>query len=88
MSSSETNGSITTKAEDNVELKTMAVSQPGLSPEQDIMHLARLGDIGAIQKLFDTNKYDAKYADEQGITPLHVSLRHPHSPFLLRRKLT
>jgi len=36
------------------------------------MQLARLGEIGAIQKLFDRGMFDAQYADEQGITPLHV----------------
>jgi len=40
--------------------------------EEDIMQLARLGEIGAIQKLFDRGMFDAQYADEQGITPLHV----------------
>jgi hypothetical protein len=40
--------------------------------EEDIMQLARLGEIGAIQKLFDSGKFDATYTDEQGITPLHV----------------
>lgn len=38
------------------------------------MQLARLGEIGAIQKLFDRGFCDAKYADEQGITPLHVGI--------------
>lgn len=43
-----------------------------LPVEEDIMQLARLGEIGAIQKLFDKGKFDARYKDEQGITPLHV----------------
>lgn len=47
-------------------------SKPLLQIEEDIMQLARLGEIGAIQKLFDRGFCDAKYADEQGITPLHV----------------
>lgn len=67
---------------DGVELKNMAVaggqghSANGapLPIESDIMQLARLGEIGAMQKLFDTKKYNAKHADEEGITPLHVSL--------------
>ncbi len=57
--------------EDNVELKEMAV-QPSIPLEEDIMQLARLGEVGAIQKLFDSKKFDATYADEQNITPLHV----------------
>ena len=40
---------------------------------EDIMQLARLGEIGPIQKLFDEGKSDAKYKDHEGITPLHVS---------------
>jgi hypothetical protein len=40
--------------------------------EEDVMQLARLGDIQGIQKLFESGKYDAKYCDEEGITPLHV----------------
>jgi len=44
------------------------------------MQLARLGEIGAIQKLFDGGKFDATYKDDQGITPLHVrtSIRVRH----------
>jgi palmitoyltransferase ZDHHC13/17 len=49
-------------------------SKPLLPIEEDIMQLARLGEIGAIQKLFDSGKFDASYADEQGITPLHVCI--------------
>jgi hypothetical protein len=47
-------------------------SKPLLPIEEDIMQLARLGEIGAIQKLFDRGMFDAQYKDEQGITPLHV----------------
>lgn len=47
-------------------------SKPLLPIEEDVMQLARLGEIGAIQKLFDRGFCDASYADEQGITPLHV----------------
>ena len=35
------------------------------------MALARMGEIGQIQKLFDGGKCDATYRDEQNITPLH-----------------
>jgi palmitoyltransferase len=45
----------------------------GLLEEEDIMQLARLGDIPAIQKLFDSGKFAAQYCDDEGITPLHVS---------------
>ena len=40
--------------------------------EEDVMKLARYGEIRLIQKLFDTGKVDASYKDEQGLTPLHV----------------
>lgn len=45
--------------------------------EDDIMQLARLGDIPAMEKLFESKGYDATYADEEGITPLHVRCTHP-----------
>jgi hypothetical protein len=54
------------------ELEVMADNKPSLPVEEDIMQLARLGEIGAIQKLFDSGKFDATFKDEQGITPLHV----------------
>jgi hypothetical protein len=56
------------------ELEEMADKKPNLPVEEDIMQLARLGEIGAIQKLFDGGKSDATYKDEQGITPLHVRI--------------
>ena len=59
--------------EDHVEMDDMGDKKPSLPIEEDIMQLARLGEIAAIQKLFDSGKFDASYADEQGITPLHVS---------------
>lgn len=43
------------------------------SPEDDIMQLARIGDVPAMEKLFESGDYDATYADVEGITPLHVS---------------
>jgi|SRR5271155_527138 len=40
--------------------------------EEDIMQCARLGETGLIKKLFDAGRFDAKYKDDEGITPLHV----------------
>ena len=40
--------------------------------EEDIMQCARLGETGLIKKLFDDGRFDAKYKDDEGITPLHV----------------
>lgn len=53
----------------NVELKDVPTKLP---IEEDIMQLARLGEVGSIQKLFESGRFNAKYKDEEGITPLHV----------------
>lgn len=57
-----------------VELENMDDSTGGekLPLHEDIMQLARLGELGPVQKLFDQGKYDANYKDQEGITPLHV----------------
>jgi hypothetical protein len=55
-------------SEEHVEMSDL----PAGPQEEDVMQLARQGDIQGIQKLFDSGKYDAKYCDEEGITPLHV----------------
>jgi len=65
-----------TQQDESVELKNMAsdsdeVKTP-LPIEEDIMQLARLGEVAAVQKLFESKKYTANYRDEEGITPLHV----------------
>jgi ankyrin repeat protein len=58
------------------ELEEMADNnKPSLPVEEDVMQLARLGEIAAMQKLFDSGKFDATYKDEQGITPLHVRMQ-------------
>ncbi|KAI1916247.1 palmitoyltransferase akr1 [Ophidiomyces ophidiicola] len=75
--------------EDGVELKDVNPSNrsTGVPPiEEDIMQLARLGEIGAIKKLFDKGKYDVKYRDEEDITPLHwaaINNRYELCKFLL-----
>ena len=38
----------------------------------DIMQIARVGYIAAMEKMFEKGGYDATYTDEEGITPLHV----------------
>ena len=50
----------------------MEPSKDKLPLHEDIMQLARLGEIGPVQKLFKEGKYTAKYKDGEGITPLHV----------------
>ncbi len=58
--------------EDHVELTDMLPAGPEIVPEEDIMQLARLGDIQGIEKLYESGKFDASYCDVEGITPLHV----------------
>lgn len=59
--------------ENAVELNKRVPSEEKLPLHEDIMQLARLGEIGPIQTLFETGKFNAKYKDQEGITPLHVS---------------
>jgi palmitoyltransferase len=40
--------------------------------DSDIMHLARIGDIAGLERLFESGAYDITHADSEGITPLHV----------------
>jgi hypothetical protein len=44
--------------------------------EEDLMQFARLGEIKAIQKPFESGKFSATYTDEQGVTSLYVSLEN------------
>lgn len=64
----------------DLELKSMRPDAPkGSIPiGEDIMQLARIGEIGAMQNLFATKKLTANHRDEEGITPLHVCL--PRGP--------
>jgi palmitoyltransferase ZDHHC13/17 len=45
--------------------------------DTDIMQMARIGDIQAMEALFETKEYDATYADDEGITALHVRMPVP-----------
>ncbi|CAK7270168.1 palmitoyltransferase akr1 [Sporothrix epigloea] len=45
---------------------TAAADEPS-----DIMHLARVGDVPAMEALFAAGEFDATYTDAEGITPLH-----------------
>lgn len=66
----------------DVELKTMRPNAPppSIPIGEDIMQLARIGEIGAMQNLFTTKKLTASYRDEEGITPLHVCFPSPLHP--------
>ena len=65
---------------DKVELSDLdAPSPPRTLPvEQDLMQLARLGELRSVQKLFDSGKYNARSTDEQGITALHWAAINGH----------
>lgn len=65
---------ISTESSDGAqhELEDIKSAKPALPIEEDLMGLARLGELRGIQKLFDSGKYNANSADEQGITALHV----------------
>ena len=59
----------------DVELRSVtdgAAEAPSLPLAEDIMQCARLGEVGLIQKMFDSGKFSAKYRDAEDITPLHV----------------
>lgn len=61
----------------DVEMGSLAAAGGG--PASDIMQLARVGDVAAMEKLFESGEYDATFADDEGITPLHVR-SPPSSP--------
>jgi palmitoyltransferase ZDHHC13/17 len=65
---------------DKVELSDLDSSPPRAPHpvEQDLMQLARLGELRPIQRLFDSGKYTAKSTDEQGITALHWAAINGH----------
>jgi len=72
------------------ELQDVGSGRPALPIEEDLMGLARLGELRGIQKLFDSGRYSAKSADEQGITALHVRSHQqvfPEDRDLIRRKV-
>lgn len=51
----------------------MAENDAADESSNDLMQIARVGDVPAMEKLFETSGLDATYTDEEGITPLHVS---------------
>ncbi|KAI9695496.1 MAG: palmitoyltransferase akr1 [Bogoriella megaspora] len=61
-----------------MEMEDVAKDKPTLPVEKDIMQLARLGEIAAIQKLFNSGEFDATYRDDEGITPLHWAAINGH----------
>ena len=57
---------------EDVELSNIPDREIKLPLHEDIMQLARLGEVGPIQKLFQDGKFKADHCDKEGITPLHV----------------
>lgn len=55
-----------------MELERRSPPEDKLPLHEDIMQLARLGEIEPVKKLFEDGKFDAQYQDGEGITPLHV----------------
>ena len=66
-----------TSKTDNVELASLQNGDIKLPLHEDIMQLARLGEIVPIEKLIQEGKYTANYKDHEGITPLHVRYSEP-----------
>lgn len=62
-------------ANTTMELENMSSVEDKLPLHEDIMQLARLGEISPILRLFHEGKFNAKFRDEEGITPLHVCAR-------------
>ncbi|KAL2156595.1 hypothetical protein VTH82DRAFT_1340 [Thermothelomyces myriococcoides] len=74
----------TPKLNHEVELGNM----PKEPAQPDIMQMARIGDIAGMEKLFESGEYDATYADEEGITPLHwaaINNQYAMCKFLIER---
>lgn len=57
----------------NSEMEMGSLPADEAPPDNDIMQLARIGDVAGMEKLFASGEYDATYSDDEGITPLHVS---------------
>ena len=59
---------------DAVELSNVSSNGKKSAPDgADLMQYARAGNLGSMQELFESARFDATYKDEEGITPLHVS---------------
>ena len=56
----------------DLELADIHNTEAKLPLHEDVMQLARLGEIGPVQKLFQEGKIRGDFHDEEGITPLHV----------------
>ncbi|KAK7408347.1 palmitoyltransferase akr1 [Neonectria punicea] len=55
----------------NSEMEMGSLPSDGQNQQEDIMQIARVGDVPAMEKLFESGEFDATYTDDEGITPLH-----------------
>ncbi|CAJ0553324.1 Ff.00g118360.m01.CDS01 [Fusarium sp. VM40] len=55
----------------NSEVEMGSLPGDGQGQEDDIMQVARIGDVPAMEKIFESGEFDATYHDDEGITPLH-----------------
>ena len=69
----------TPKLNSEVEMGSLPGDSQG--PNDDVMQVARIGDVPAMEKLFESGEYDATYSDDEGITPLHASAERRADPF-------
>jgi palmitoyltransferase len=65
----------------NSEVEMGSLPGDGQGQEDDIMQVARIGDVPAMEKLFESGDFDATYHDDEGITPLHVSAERRSDEF-------
>lgn len=58
----------------DVEMKSLhpEASKTPIPLGEDVMQLARMGEVGAMRELFAAKKFTPNHRDEEGITPLHV----------------
>ncbi|KAH7308899.1 ankyrin repeat-containing domain protein [Stachybotrys elegans] len=57
----------------------------GQEASDDIMQMARLGNIAAMEKFFEAGNVDATYTDDEGITPLHwAAINNQYAMSLMR----
>ncbi|KAL8903212.1 MAG: hypothetical protein Q9207_004078 [Kuettlingeria erythrocarpa] len=61
-----------------MDVDSMEASEAKLPLHEDIMQLARLGEVAPIRKLFDEGKYKANHTDSENITPLHWAAINNH----------
>ncbi|KAH8673793.1 hypothetical protein BX600DRAFT_509023 [Xylariales sp. PMI_506] len=64
-------GTVATAKLNSQEMEMGSIPGADAPAQEDIMQLARVGDVPAMEKLFEQGEYDATFTDDEGITPLH-----------------